>query len=93
MSAILPSESEIIKPVEETILEKNITVPLKGKFKITGIVNSSGLLNVTSLTSITKEYCGCEEQIKSALNAMKNWSPASSSGKSSSAPVEFILIF
>lgn len=73
--------------------EKNITVSLKGKFKITGTVNTLGVLNVTSLIQITKEYCGCEEQIKSALNTMKNWSPASSGGKSSSARVEFTLVF
>lgn len=73
--------------------EKNITISLKGKFKITGTVNNLGELNVTSLTQITKEFCGCEEQIKSALNSMKNWNPAMSGGKATSSPVEFTLQF
>lgn len=75
------------------VKEKKITTPIIGKYKIMGVVDTVGKLKVISITQITKEYCGCSDIIKEALNAMKKWTPALQDGKNVPSNVEFMIGF
>jgi hypothetical protein len=72
---------------------KQLNSSIIGKYKVKGIVDEKGNLKVNSIVIISNEDVDFTENIKKALNSMKNWNPAMSGGKATSAPVEFTLQF
>lgn len=72
---------------------KQIVKPISGSFKIVGFVNLKGELTVSKIIQINKEDCNCKEEIKNALNTMKNWNAAKQKGNAISSIIEFTLIF
>lgn len=105
-SAVSTSENSQIKKAyynggEEAIKEfvlnylkqKAITKSLVGKYKIVGLIDTKGVLKVLSITQITKEFCGCSDEIKEALNAMTRWNPAIEGTKAVTSNVDFTLSF
>jgi hypothetical protein len=87
------SELAIKEFVLTYLKSKSTTKSIIGKYKITGNVDIKGALKVTSIIQIDKENCNCIEQIKEALNTMKNWHSATKNGKAIPSNVEFILMF
>jgi hypothetical protein len=86
-------ESAIKEYVVTYFKTKQLNSSIIGKYKVKGIVDEKGNLKVNSIVIISNEDVDFTENIKKALNSMKNWNPAMSGGKATSAPVEFTLQF
>jgi hypothetical protein len=86
-------ESAIKEYVVTYFKTKQLNSSIIGKYKVKGIVDEKGNLKVNSIVIISNEDVDFTENIKKALNSMKNWNPAMSEGKASPASVEFTLQF
>ncbi len=85
------------KAIKEYVLNyfKNqlIAKPARGHYLVLGSVDENGKFKVLNLTQISRDYCGCLEEIKLALNSMETWNPAVLKNKKIISEIEFDLIF
>jgi hypothetical protein len=73
--------------------EKKISNQAVGKFKVSGIVDDTGIFKVVDIVQITKNNCNCIDDIKQALNSMNKWVAGTKGGKNVSVPIEFTIAF
>ncbi len=71
----------------------NSTQKLQGTFLIKAKILSNGILKVTSINNVSKDYSECKDFLKEALNSMKDWNPALKNGVKSDSDTQFMLMF
>lgn len=72
---------------------KNLSLVLKGHFKVIATVDANGSLKVDSVKNISNDCNDCIKPMTEALNTMKNWTPSNKNGRAVSSTTEFTLIF
>jgi hypothetical protein len=71
----------------------NSTQKLQGTFLIKANVLSNGILKITSINNVSKDYSECKSFLKEVLNSMKGWNPALKNGVKIDSDTQFMLMF
>ncbi len=83
-------ESAIRKFMVTHLKEKGNTKTIIGKYKITGVIDAKGKFKTLSVIQLSREYCGCTELIKEALETSTKWITSRSNGN---MEIEFVITF
>lgn len=91
--AYYPGGVLAIKEYVLLYIKSKTTKVIIGNYKVTATAFKNGTLKVNSIIQISKEYCGCTENITEALNTTEKWVPLSIAGFPEDSEVGFTLVF